>query len=33
MMLLAEWYTKTAKLMRNGEGSIGFFQIGRRHRG
>ena len=26
--VLAEWYTKTAKLLRNGEGSIGFFQIG-----
>jgi deoxyhypusine synthase len=28
MMWLAEWYTKTAKKLRNGEGSIGFFQIG-----
>jgi deoxyhypusine synthase len=28
MTWLAEWYTKTAKLMKNGEGSIGFFQIG-----
>jgi deoxyhypusine synthase len=28
MATLAEWYTKTAKLLRNGEGSIGFFQIG-----
>jgi deoxyhypusine synthase len=28
MMQLAEWYTETAKLLRNGEGSIGFFQIG-----
>jgi len=28
MMQLAEWYTKSAKLLRNGEGSIGFFQIG-----
>jgi deoxyhypusine synthase len=28
MMWLAEWYTKTAKTLRNGEGSIGFFQIG-----
>jgi deoxyhypusine synthase len=28
MTVLAEWYTKTAKLLRNGEGSIGFFQIG-----
>jgi deoxyhypusine synthase len=28
MTWLAEWYTKTAKLLKNGEGSIGFFQIG-----
>jgi deoxyhypusine synthase len=28
MMWLAEWYTKTSKTLRNGEGSIGFFQIG-----
>ena len=28
MTVLAEWYTRTAKRMRNGEGSIGFFQIG-----
>ena len=28
MTVLAEWYTKTAKKLRNGEGSIGFFQIG-----
>ncbi len=28
MTVLAEWYTKTAKRLRNGEGSIGFFQIG-----
>jgi deoxyhypusine synthase len=28
MTTLAEWYTKTAKKLRNGEGSIGFFQIG-----
>ncbi len=28
MTQLAEWYTKTARRMRNGEGSIGFFQIG-----
>ena len=28
MARLAEWYTKTAKRLRNGEGSIGFFQIG-----
>jgi deoxyhypusine synthase len=28
MMTLADWYTKTAKTLRNGEGSIGFFQIG-----
>ena len=28
MAWLAGWYTKTAKLLRNGEGSIGFFQIG-----
>jgi deoxyhypusine synthase len=28
MMVLAEWYTKTAKTLRDGNGSIGFFQIG-----
>ncbi len=28
MTTLAGWYTKTAKKLRNGEGSIGFFQIG-----
>jgi deoxyhypusine synthase len=28
MTWLAEWYTKTATPLRNGEGSIGFFQIG-----
>ena len=28
MTWLAEWYTKSAKVLRNGEGSIGFFQIG-----
>ena len=28
MTWLAEWYTKTAKKLKNGEGSIGFFQIG-----
>ena len=28
MTFLAEHYTKTAKLLKNGEGSIGFFQIG-----
>lgn len=28
MTVLAEWYTKTAKTLKNGEGSIGFFQIG-----
>ena len=28
MTWLAEWYTKTAKNLKNGEGSIGFFQIG-----
>jgi deoxyhypusine synthase len=28
MTWLAEWYTKSAKKLRNGEGSIGFFQIG-----
>jgi deoxyhypusine synthase len=28
MTWLADWYTKTAKLLKNGEGSIGFFQIG-----
>jgi deoxyhypusine synthase len=28
MMTLAAWYTRTAKTLRNGEGSIGFFQIG-----
>jgi deoxyhypusine synthase len=27
MAWLAGWYTKTAKKLRNGEGSIGFFQI------
>jgi len=27
MQWLAEWYTKTAKKLRNGEGSLGFFQI------
>ena len=27
MQWLAEWYTKTAKKLRNGEGSIGFFQV------
>ena len=27
MQWLAEWYTKTAKTLRNGEGSIGFFQV------
>jgi deoxyhypusine synthase len=27
MTLLAEWYTRTATRLRNGEGSIGFFQI------
>ena len=28
MQVLAEWYTKTAKILRGGDGSIGFFQIG-----
>jgi deoxyhypusine synthase len=28
MTWLADYYTKTAKQLRNGEGSIGFFQIG-----
>ena len=28
MTELAEWYTDTAKTLRTGEGSIGFFQIG-----
>jgi deoxyhypusine synthase len=28
MTWLAEWYTQTAKTLKNGEGSIGFFQIG-----
>jgi deoxyhypusine synthase len=28
MAWLAGWYTKTAKTLRTGEGSIGFFQIG-----
>ena len=28
MTTLAAWYTKTAKKLRTGEGSIGFFQIG-----
>ena len=28
MTWLADWYTNTAKKLRNGEGSIGFFQIG-----
>ena len=28
MTWLAEYYTKSAKLLKNGEGSIGFFQIG-----
>ena len=28
MTWLAEYYTKTSKKLRNGEGSIGFFQIG-----
>jgi len=28
MTWLAGWYVKTAKTLRNGEGSIGFFQIG-----
>ena len=28
MTWLAEWYTNSAKLLRNKEGSIGFFQIG-----
>jgi len=28
MTTLAEWYTKSARKLRTGEGSIGFFQIG-----
>jgi deoxyhypusine synthase len=28
MTWLADWYTKAARTLRNGEGSIGFFQIG-----
>ena len=28
MTWLADWYARTAKVLRNGEGSIGFFQIG-----
>ena len=28
MVRLADWYTKSAKRLRTGEGSIGFFQIG-----
>lgn len=28
MTTLADWYTKTARMLRNGQGSIGFFQIG-----
>lgn len=28
MMALSSWYKKTAKTLRTGEGSIGFFQIG-----
>jgi deoxyhypusine synthase len=28
MSVLADWYTSTAKSLRTGEGSIGFFQIG-----
>ena len=28
MTWLAQWYTKSAKTLKNGEGSIGFFQIG-----
>ncbi|MBS0663081.1 MAG: deoxyhypusine synthase family protein [Verrucomicrobia bacterium] len=28
MVRLADWYTRTAKTLRTGEGSIGFFQIG-----
>ena len=28
MMMLAGWYTRTAKPLANGDGSIGFFQIG-----
>lgn len=28
MTTLAEWYTRSAKTLKNGEGSIGFFQIG-----
>ncbi|MFM8334871.1 MAG: deoxyhypusine synthase family protein, partial [Opitutaceae bacterium] len=28
MTVLAEWYTRTARKLKTGEGSIGFFQIG-----
>ncbi len=28
MAWLADWYTKSSKKLRNGEGSVGFFQIG-----
>jgi Deoxyhypusine synthase len=28
MTVFAQWYMKTAKVLKNGEGSIGFFQIG-----
>jgi deoxyhypusine synthase len=28
MTVLADWYTKTARTLRDGNGSIGFFQIG-----
>jgi len=28
MTVLAQWYTETAKKLKNGHGSIGFFQIG-----
>ena len=28
MTWLADWYTKTAETLKNGEGSIGFFQSG-----
>jgi len=28
MTVFAQWYMKTAKTLKNGEGSIGFFQIG-----
>lgn len=28
MLWLADWYARTAKTLKNGEGSIGFFQIG-----